>query len=76
LEVLYRNAQHPLEEIFKHFDGESAILGGDAANEKSRQLARGVYPESPEPEQTMAEIGEKAVVSQLGHLLLSEVRIC
>ncbi|KAN0122334.1 Sugar transporter domain containing protein [Hyaloscypha variabilis] len=27
----------PLEEIVKHFDGEGAIIGGDAANEKSRQ---------------------------------------
>lgn len=51
-----------LEEIVKHFDGEGAILGGDAANEQSRQLARGIYPESPEPDQTIAEIGKKAVV--------------
>lgn len=29
----------PLEEIVKHFDGDSAILGGQAATEKSRQLA-------------------------------------
>jgi len=29
----------PLEEIVKHFDGESAILGGQVATEKSRQLA-------------------------------------
>ncbi|KUJ22335.1 MFS sugar transporter-like protein [Mollisia scopiformis] len=29
----------PLEEIAKHFDGDSAIVGGNAANEKSRQLA-------------------------------------
>lgn len=29
----------PLEEITKHFDGEGAIIGGHAANEKSRQLA-------------------------------------
>jgi len=28
----------PLEEIVKHFDGDSALLGGDVANEKSRQL--------------------------------------
>ncbi|PMD40051.1 MFS general substrate transporter [Hyaloscypha variabilis F] len=27
----------PLEEIVKHFDGEGAIIGGDAAYEKSRQ---------------------------------------
>ncbi|KAH8815185.1 MFS sugar transporter-like protein [Xylogone sp. PMI_703] len=30
----------PLEEIVKHFDGDSAILGGEVANEKSRQLAQ------------------------------------
>jgi len=30
----------PLEEIVRHFDGEGAILGGDLANEKSRQLER------------------------------------
>jgi hypothetical protein len=30
----------PLEEIVKHFDGESAILGGAVATEKSRQLVR------------------------------------
>jgi len=29
----------PLEEIAKHFDGESAIVGGDAATEKSKALA-------------------------------------
>lgn len=29
----------PLEEIAKHFDGDGALLGGLAANEKSRQLA-------------------------------------
>lgn len=29
----------PLEEIVRHFDGESAVLGGAIANEKSRQLA-------------------------------------
>ncbi|KAK3677726.1 hypothetical protein LTR78_002576 [Recurvomyces mirabilis] len=29
----------PLEEICKHFDGEDAILGGDVATEKSRELA-------------------------------------
>ena len=30
----------PLEEIVKHFDGETAILGGAVANEKSRQLVQ------------------------------------
>jgi MFS family permease len=37
----------PLEEIVRHFDGEGAILGGDLANEKSRQLERelGIYNE-------------------------------
>jgi hypothetical protein len=29
----------PLEEIAKHFDGESAVVGGNAATEKGRQLA-------------------------------------
>lgn len=28
----------PLEEIVKYFDGEEALLGGDLATEKSRQL--------------------------------------
>lgn len=28
----------PLEEIAKYFDGDNAIIGGDMANEKSRQL--------------------------------------
>lgn len=29
----------PLEEICKHFDGEDAMLGGDVATEKGRELA-------------------------------------
>lgn len=30
----------PLEEMAKHFDGEDAVIGGAAANEKSLQLAK------------------------------------
>ena len=29
----------PLEEIAKHFDGDEAIVGGEAANGKSKELA-------------------------------------
>jgi len=37
----------PLEEIVRHFEVEGAILGGDSANEESRQLGRklGIYIE-------------------------------
>jgi hypothetical protein len=45
----------PLEEIVKHFDGDAAILGGMAANEKSRQLAAEIDLGSPAPIQTTAE---------------------
>jgi hypothetical protein len=48
----------PLEEIVKHFDGEGAILGGLAANEKSRQLAEEIDLASPAPIETTA--GEEA----------------
>jgi hypothetical protein len=51
-----------LEEIVKHFDGEGAIIGGDAANEKPRQLAREIHQGGPEPIRTTANMGEKAVV--------------
>jgi hypothetical protein len=39
----------PLEEIVKHFDGESAILGGDVATEKSRQLVAEIEMVTTEP---------------------------
>ncbi|RDW68514.1 MFS sugar transporter-like protein [Coleophoma crateriformis] len=39
----------PLEEIVKHFDGDSAILGGNMATEKSRQLAAEIDLDSPAP---------------------------
>ena len=52
----------PLEEIVKHFDGEEVIIGGDAANEKSRQLAREVQTDGPEPIPTTADMVEKNVL--------------
>lgn len=36
----------PLEEIAKHFDGEGALVGGEVANEKSRQLASELNPDA------------------------------
>lgn len=39
----------PLEEIVKHFDGDSAILGGDIATENSRQLAAEIEMATTEP---------------------------
>jgi hypothetical protein len=54
----------PLEEIVKHFDGEGAIIGGDATNEKSRQLAREIHEDGPDPIPTTAEMAEKVVVQQ------------
>jgi len=44
----------PLEEIVKHFDGDSALIGGDAANEKSRQLAAEIDLGRPTPIETTA----------------------
>jgi hypothetical protein len=41
-----------LEEIVKHFDGESAILGGDVATEKSRQLTAEIEMTITEPVET------------------------
>ncbi|RFU25482.1 hypothetical protein B7463_g10852, partial [Scytalidium lignicola] len=49
----------PLEEIVKHFDGEGAILGGQAATEKSRQLAQELEIGGHAPVQSTADI-EKA----------------
>jgi len=45
----------PLEEIVKHFDGESAILGGDVATEKSRQLVAEIELATTEPVATTGE---------------------
>jgi hypothetical protein len=50
----------PLEEIVKHFDGESAILGGDIATEKSRQLAAEIKMATTEPGETTAGEGKEA----------------
>lgn len=47
----------PLEEIVKHFDGESAILGGDVATEKSRQLAETIEMATSGP----MPVGDKEV---------------
>jgi hypothetical protein len=38
-----------LEEIVRYFDGDSALLGGDVATEKARQLAHELQPEAIEP---------------------------
>jgi len=46
----------PLEEIVKHFDGETAILGGTAATEKSRQLAEEIDRAGPMPIESTAAI--------------------
>lgn len=46
----------PLEDIVKYFDGEGVIIGGDAAIEKSRQLARETHEGSPEITLTTAEM--------------------
>ena len=48
-----------LEDIFKHFDGAGVIIGGDAATEKSRQLARETHESGPETILTTAEMPEK-----------------
>lgn len=57
----------PLEEIVRHFDGEGAILGGDLANEKSRQLERelGVHNEAG---QETVIYGEDKVVPTPAHM--------
>lgn len=52
----------PLEEIVKHFDGESAILGGDLATEKSRNLVAEIEFAAPAPIETTS--GENAVRGQ------------
>jgi len=49
----------PLEDIVKYFDGEGVIIGGDAAIEKSRQLARETHESGPETILTTAEMPEK-----------------
>jgi hypothetical protein len=49
-----------LEDIVKHFDGKGVIIGGDAATETSRQLARETHEGGPETFLTTAEIPEKA----------------
>lgn len=38
----------PLEEIAKHFDGESAVVGGDYGTEKARQMVDTVHVEFDE----------------------------
>jgi len=53
----------PLEEIVKHFDGDAAILGGQAANEKSRQLAAELDLSSP-IENVDPEKGDTVVLQQ------------
>lgn len=63
----------PLEEIVKHFDGESAVLGGVAATEKSRALAAEIDIDvptiaHPDPERGTATGVEKtAQTSTLEH---------
>ena len=56
----------PLEEIAKHFDGESAILGGTAATEKSRQLAEEIDRAAPLPIESTGSI-ELAVLRRDRH---------
>lgn len=56
----------PLEEIATHFDGESAILGGTAASEKSRQLAEEIERAVPMPIESTAAI-ELAVLRRDRH---------
>jgi sugar porter (SP) family MFS transporter len=53
----------PLEEIVRHFDGEAAILGGDVATEKSRQLERelGMIDETGHEPQVVGEKGNVAM---------------
>jgi sugar porter (SP) family MFS transporter len=55
----------PLEEIVKHFDGEGALLGGAAANEKSRQLAAEIDLDVPIIGSTDPEKGDAVVLEQL-----------
>lgn len=52
----------PLEEIARHFDGDEAIIGGDLANEKSRQFETNVdeIPLSPLGQKATAAHVEKA----------------
>ncbi|RQM06891.1 hypothetical protein DH86_00000036 [Scytalidium sp. 3C] len=52
----------PLEEIVKHFDGDAAILGGQAATEKSRVLAEELDIAPAAPVQSGADI-EKATAT-------------
>jgi hypothetical protein len=58
----------PLEEIVRHFDGEGAILGGDLANEKSRQLERelGMHNEAGH-ELHVGEAGQDKVAPTVAH---------
>lgn len=51
----------PLEEIVRYFDGEDALLGGDLANEKSRQLEQ-VYEIAPDP--ASRDMDEKTPVAE------------
>jgi hypothetical protein len=48
-----------LEDICKHFDGAGVIIGGDAATEKSRRLAKETHESGPETILTAAEMSEK-----------------
>jgi len=54
----------PLEEIVKHFDGDSALLGGVAANEKSRQLAAEIDLSIPTIESVDPEKGHVVVLQE------------
>jgi len=47
-----------LEEISRLFDGEGALIGGGAMNEKSRQLAAELEPEVPEDPEKIDAVQE------------------
>jgi len=55
----------PLEEIVKHFDGESAVLGGNAATEKSRALAAEIDIDVPTVVHPDAEKGTATRVEKM-----------
>lgn len=54
----------PLEEIVKHFDGEGALVGGVAANEKSRQLAAEIDLDIPGIEHHDPEKGDITLLQE------------
>jgi hypothetical protein len=59
------SADHFQPEVLIRPVGEGPIICGDAANEKSRQLARRIHQGGPEPIPTTADTAEKAVLQRM-----------